>query len=141
MPDPNARFERVGPVEKEWVVDDQSLSGWVSVPAPEDPSRWVYFWLDGPAPRAQYRCYLETDAPGAWSQLSSPKDVYRTTGFREDDEESDEEGAELGAAARLEVGTYRLDFQYPGKGENVLLEGIRFEVREAATRRPWWKLW
>jgi hypothetical protein len=155
VPDPSARHEEVRPTEKDWLLGEESVSGWAAVPSPDDPNTWIYFWLEGPLESARYRCYLETQQPTPWRPLRTSTEVFATTGYDEEDEEPDEPGAELGAAERLPPGIYKLDFLCPHNGEDVCLDGIRFEVSATErplpgtilevelpnSRRPWWKLW
>lgn len=156
IPGPNARQERVGPTEKDWIVGEDSVSGWASAPAPEDPSGWTYFWLEGSIASARYRCYPESQRPAPWKPLRSAAEVFAITGHEEDDEEADEPAAELGGAERLLPGIYCLDFLCRHEGEEVCLDGIRFDVPSGAKgplpgtvlaldlERPqkrWWKFW
>lgn len=155
IPDPNANYERVGPTEKDWVVGNDSVSGWASVPAPGDPSDWIYFWLEGPIASASYRCYRESEQPTLWKPLQESGDVFAATGYSHEDEEVDEPGAELGAAERLPPGIYKVEFLCHLDGEDRCLDGIRFNLPSPNTAqsgtvlrvdprqavKPWWKFW
>jgi len=155
IPDPNAKHDRIGPTEKDWIVGGTSVSGWAGVPAPEDPCRWVYFWLDGPIAAASYRCYPASQPPSEWKPLQPAQAVFAATGYREEDA-ADEPGAEIGAAEQLPAGIYSLEFLCCHDGQDVCLDGIRFEVSLDSTaplrgavavidphedQRPWWKFW
>ena len=152
IPDPNAIHERVGPTEKDWVVGNDTISGWASVPAPGDPRDWIHFWLEGPMSSASYRCYRESEQPTPWKPMQDSEAVLASTGNPPDDEEADEPGAELGAAERLLPGNYRVDFLCHLDHEDRCLDGVRFSVPSPdadsvsrldprQSRKPWWKFW
>ena len=155
IPDPSARTERVGPTGRDWVVGNGSVSDWVSVPAPGDPSDWIYIRLEGSIASASYRCDPESRQPTPWKPLRSPAEAFATTGYEPEDDEAEEPGADPGAAERLLPGIYMPDFPCQLDGEERCLRGIRFDVPPADRARPgtvlavdpekpgmpWWRSW
>jgi hypothetical protein len=95
---------------------------------------WTYLWMefDREAP-VHYRTYLVGTPPGEWLPMNPTAEVYKLTGFK--DEEDDADGARLGAAAKLAEGRYILQGRIVIEGMATELPGVTFDVQPSKRKR------
>lgn len=108
--------------------DGTSVSLWAS--GGNRAGQWVYFWTEfarEELPQVGYRVFPVGAVPGEWSAMQPAAAVFEQTGFEEEYEDEDE-GAQLGAAARLAEGRYILQARIVMDGAPIELSGVTFEV-------------
>ena len=111
--------------------DGSTVSLWAS--GDNYAGQWAYFWTEfdrEEVPEVLYRTFRVGTPPGEWLPMKPSAAVFEESGFEE--EEDEDQGAQLGAAAKLTEGRYILQAKVFIDGVATELAGVTFEVQPPA---------
>jgi hypothetical protein len=123
-----------------WETPEFAANAWVS--GDNRAKTWVYWWIDverGDAATAAYELRRDGAAVLPRTPLVKSPKLYATTGFVEEKPFPGGRGP-IGGAAKLDAGTYEVDFYLTSDAVEHVLRGVRFEVADRKARQGGWQI-